>query len=358
VRAVLARHWFTGCLVAAIAVGCVWPAPGCLVYEGLGGVHVFIVTVLFLSAVSLKTSAIVAGFRNFRGLGTALLAGYVFMPLAAWGAGRALLLGDGQGMEALFVGLLIVGALPCPLASAVIWTRLGGGNDALALAVTVVSNGINFLVAPVIFLCIVPAWVEMGEVTLAARLLGMIGSIFLVVGLPVGAAQLARISGKVRSFADRRQRELSVVVRIIILTVVLIAVSRAVVEIRKLADGAEAGAATGAAGEMSFATKLAAVLAGTVVIHVLALLFARTAAGLARCPPGDRLAVMMSGSQKTLPVGIFFASAFFPAYPLAVVPIIVYHAVQLTIDSFVVSRAGRRAAAAAAKSGGAGGLPP
>ena len=47
------------------------------------------------------------------------------------------------------VGILVVGAIPSTLASAAVWTRRAGGNDAVAILGTIVTNLSCFVVTPV-----------------------------------------------------------------------------------------------------------------------------------------------------------------------------------------------------------------
>ena len=59
-----------------------------------------------------------------------------------WRGVAPLLRGD------LAVGLLVAAAAPCTLASAAVWTRRAGGNDAVALMVTIGTNLTCFVVTP------------------------------------------------------------------------------------------------------------------------------------------------------------------------------------------------------------------
>src|SRR5205823_11597279 len=48
----------------------------------------------------------------------------------------------------------------------------------------------------------------------------------------------------------------------------------------------------------------------------------------------NQIAVAISCSQKTLPVALFVFSAYFKdRYPLAVVPLVLYHVSQLVVDT-------------------------
>ena len=56
-------------------------------------------------------------------------------------------------------------------------------------------------------------------------------------------------------------------------------------------------------------------------------------------PRADMLAAAISGSQKTLAVGLSVAMEF---GPLAILPMIVYHTLQLLIDAVLVEKLGEK----------------
>jgi sodium/bile acid cotransporter 7 len=83
-------------------------------------------------------------------------------------------------------------------------------------------------------------------------------------------------------------------------------------------------------------------------LHVIALAVANAGAVLLRMPRADRIGAVISGGQKTLPIGVYLATspeAFGgPAVvdglpvPFAVFPILMFHASQLFIDTLVADR--------------------
>jgi sodium/bile acid cotransporter 7 len=54
-----------------------------------------------------------------------------------------------------------------------------------------------------------------------------------------------------------------------------------------------------------------------------------------RLPRPDTIAVAFAGSQKTLMVGAYVALA---VGPLAILPMVAYHAVQLFVDTLIADR--------------------
>ena len=52
----------------------------------------------------------------------------------------------------------------------------------------------------------------------------------------------------------------------------------------------------------------------------------------------ERTAIILSGSQKTLPNGIYVWSNFFSANPHGAVPLVLYHLYQLLVDTLLVPK--------------------
>jgi sodium/bile acid cotransporter 7 len=67
-------------------------------------------------------------------------------------------------------------------------------------------------------------------------------------------------------------------------------------------------------------------------VHILLLVLAFGVSGLLRMPRADSIAVAFSGSQKTMMVGAYLALA---VGPLAILPMVAYHASQLVVDTLV-----------------------
>jgi sodium/bile acid cotransporter 7 len=77
-------------------------------------------------------------------------------------------------------------------------------------------------------------------------------------------------------------------------------------------------------------------------VHVALLVLGFNVARVLRFARGDAIAVAFSGSQKTLMVGAFLALTI---GPLAILPMVAYHAAQLVIDTLVADWLRRRAPA-------------
>src|SRR5690606_19879481 len=103
--------------------------------------NAIVAAVMLLMALPMQFGELTRALGNVRASGLALGLNMVAAPLIAWGLSPML-------PTSLALGLVITAAVPCTLASAAVWTRRGGGNDAIALLVTLVTNLACFLVLP------------------------------------------------------------------------------------------------------------------------------------------------------------------------------------------------------------------
>ncbi len=296
-------------LALTAVVGLLWPASG----SALAPARTWlIVAVMFLMALTLPGERLRRAAGNVRGLASCALLSYVLLPLLCLGVARVLF-DDEPGMVA---GLAILGALPCTLASAAVWTRLARGDDALSLVYTVASNVAGVVVIPVLLaLCLGRALAVPAD-SIVVDLVG-------VVLLPVAAGQVVRRLLGAR--VDRWKQTVSVVARALVLGVVLVAVSKMSARI------------------FDQPGMTLSMIGTALVLHLVALAAADRTARLVRLPDDERTAVLFAGTQKTLFVGVFLAAEYFPGDPFALLPITAYHAVQLLVDTIVASRLAARA---------------
>jgi len=298
------KRWFLAVLLAVASGGYAFPAVGRAVGNNLpGGTASAILVTLFLMSFTLRTDAIFAGFTKLKGITIALAVTYLVLPVLFY---LCAVLCYSESRD-IATGLFILAAVPCTLASSPIWTRIAGGNDALALVITMISNGLNFLIAPFILKLL-------AETTVAIDPLAMMWKLFVVVFLPITAGQIFRL--KLREFADRYKPAIGVGSQVIILCIILIAVSKA--------GSGSAGLSVGL---------IAGVALAVSVLHLLAVGLIVLSGKIFKLDARDRVAVVFGGSQKTLPLSLHINTEFFGGAPLAVLPIMLYHACQLVIDS-------------------------
>lgn len=307
------RHWFLLLLAAVLAVGLWWgprfPNPLNAIQRGW-----LVASVMFLTALPMAFRQFSTAVQRGRSVGLALLLNMAVAPPLAWLVGRLL-------PVPLEVGLVIAATVPCTLASAAVWTRRGGGNDAIALCVTLITNLACFLVMPFWLKLLLDTQVSLDPVALSWRLA-------LLVVAPIAAAQVLRLIPRVAAWATACKPQLSLAAQFGVLSMIFIGALNAGATLR-----AASSQAVGLAGWLGL-------LIAALAVHLA--LFAggwwgSRAVGVDRA---DGLAVGIAGSQKTLMIGLDVALRFSALGfgGLVVLPMVAYHLIQLVVDTVLVDR--------------------
>jgi sodium/bile acid cotransporter 7 len=311
-RAFLVRRWFLLVLAAGLLAACThpgWLRPA----TNRLPLRLVVALSLFLMAWTLEGRRLWQAAARPAPAVFSLAVSAVAVPGLAWLVGGLFSLPD------LRLGLLLIAAVPCTLSSAVLWTRLAGGNEALALLITMLTNGLGWLVAP--------AWLLLATGTLASPdVPGMMGRLVAVLVLPAALGQTVRLAQPVARAVTRYRTLNGVVIRLLVASVLIKAAVDAVDH----------------AASIPLRLLLLAGLAG-VAVHLTGWglgYFGGQALGFARA---DSTAVAFAGSQKTLPLALYlFATYYVSDYPLAVAPPLLYHVGQLVIGSFIADGLARR----------------
>ncbi|KAK2973938.1 hypothetical protein RJ640_001406 [Escallonia rubra] len=226
-------------------------------------------------------------------------------------------------------GLAIFSCMPTTLLSGVTLTRIAGGNAALALAMTVMSNMLGIFVVPLSISKFIAAGVG---VSVPAKQL--FKSLVLTLLVPLILGKVLRESFKgLADFADRNRKRLSLTSALLLALVPLIQVSRS----RSLLLMVRP------------AVFLVAVVSG-ILLHLILLAFnALLIQSLSAVSGGgnsifaqkqNARALLLVASQKTLPVMVAVVEQLGGAFGepgLLVLPCVAAHFNQTIIDSFLVS---------------------
>ncbi|HEV3260345.1 MAG TPA: bile acid:sodium symporter [Gemmataceae bacterium] len=312
-RNALAQRWFLLVLLAGVGLAGVrpeWLAPWLAGLPPLALVG----PALFLMAWGLESRSLFRVFVRPQPALVAVAISYGPLPAAGWLAGR--LLPDPD----LAVGLMLITAVPCTLASAVLWTRRAGGNEATALLVVLLSTGTSWLVTT--------AWLVggtgIGRVSVDPW--DMMRVLLLALVVPVLLGQSARAFPWLARAAARHKVVVGVASQLLILTVIIKAAVEVSLEMRQTAVALPLGAIAAAAGLC-------------LLIHLAAWASGFWGGRVLRFDRGTRIAVGFACSQKTLPVGLVLFEAYFRGdHPLAVLPVAFYHFGQLVVDTLIADR--------------------
>jgi len=303
------KRWFLLLLLAGLALA--WFCPQRLrpATEWLEP-RSLVATALFVMAWSLESRSLFQSLTRPLPALWASLISYGALPALAWSCGW--LLPDAD----LRLGLLIIASVPCTLASAVLWTRMAGGNEATALLTVLLTTATSWLATP--------AWLAFAARTsIVLDTPGMMRSLVVVLIVPVGFGQLSRAVGPLARTATRHKALLGAVSRLLIFSIIL----KAAVDVRERLSERSAPLDLGS---------ISAAAALCVAVHLTALVGGLWGSRLLKFDRASQVAVAFACSQKTLPVSLYLFEVYFKeSYPLAVVPIVVYPVAQLIVDTLI-----------------------
>jgi sodium/bile acid cotransporter 7 len=314
----LRRRWFLLALLVVLVCGW-WNATAWKWFADQKAVRNTIVfTVLFLMALPVDSQVMLRTARRPWPALLATLINFGLLPGIAWGV-------SGLLSRELGWGLLVAATTPCTLASASVWTRRAGGNDAVSMMVTILTNLLCFVVTP--------AWLTImtGTKHQAASLEfgAMVIKLGLLVLAPMLLAQLLRLHPSVARWSTARRGQLGVAALIGVLSMILMGTI-------------QAGAAAGDRSDSSLLIDLLPMFAAVAGLHTGMLIVGMYLAGWLRMSREDQIAVGIAGSQKTLMVGLQVALDL----GVSPFPMITYHVGQLLIDTIIADRLRQRDRAA------------
>ncbi|KTW09850.1 bile acid:sodium symporter family protein [Sphingomonas sanguinis] len=285
-----------------------------------------IVLLFFLHGAKLSRDAIWQGLRNWP-LHLAVLAS-TFILFPAIGLGMVRL----PGMDPAWAsGILFLTLLPSTVQSSIAFTAIARGNVAAAICSASFSNLLGIVLTPALVALVMQVDGRAG-VSLAS-----IEGILLQLLAPFVLGHVLR--PWIGDFVGRHKSLVTTVDRGSILLVVYTAFGAAVVE------GLWSRVSPGDLGRLMLLCLLllGAVLAATYVI-----------ARVMRLSPEDAIVLQFCGSKKSLASGVPMAGVLFPAAQVGVIllPVMLFHQIQLIACAMLARHYGERASAAEASERG------
>jgi sodium/bile acid cotransporter 7 len=312
--------WFMKGMVLAVALAFVWPAPGAkggfLYPELLNKLGVALV--FFLNGLALSFGALRQGASRWKAHLLVQACTFVLFPLAG-----LLVLRGGSGWlgDELALGIFFLCALPSTVSSSVALTAAAGGSVPVAVFNATLSSFIGVVLTP--------AWlafaVHRGAGGGADFPFGpVVRDLALWLLLPLALGQLARPIGA--AFVQRHKKGVQLVDRLTILLLIY----------TSFCDSVQRGVWS-----RYGVTVLLEVIVASLLLFGLALAVLRFACRAADLPRADRIAVVFCGSKKTLAAGVPMAALIFgdhPALGLLLLPLMIYHPLQLMIGGVLAQR--------------------
>jgi len=317
--------WFLLGMGLAVALAWLAPGPGA---KG-GSLHPELLNklgvslIFFLHGLTLSFAALRAGAQNWRLHLLVQACTFVLCPLL----GVLLLASVGRQLSVeLRTGLFFLCALPSTVSSSVALTATAKGNVPAAVFNATLSSLLGVLLTP-LWLSVV-----LGAAGRALPIASVILDLCQWLVLPLLIGQLLRpLFG---AFATRHRARLSVLDRLTILLLVY----------TSFCDSVQDGVwhAGGSA-------LLVSALASIAILAVVMLSVWHTSRALGFAP-ADRIVALFCGSKKTLASGVPMARLIFGADPgLAIIllPIMIYHPLQLIVGGWLAGRFARTTSAQA-----------
>jgi sodium/bile acid cotransporter 7 len=305
-------------LISTVAVASIIPARG-EIAVGFGWLtKVAIALLFFLHGAKLSREAVIAGISHWRLHLTVLLTTFALFPVLGLIATHL----PAQVLTpTLATGVLFLCCLPSTVQSSIAFTSIARGNIAAAVCAASASNLFGILITPILVALL------MG-VRGAGGLWGQVEAVVMQLLLPFIAGQIAR--NWIGPWIEANKRILGFVDRGSILLVVYTAFSEAVVQ-----------------GIWHKVTAFELVKLLGVCAVLLAIVLAATAYGARAMGfnKEDEITIAFCGSKKSLASGVPMAGILFPpaTVGLLILPLMLFHQIQLMACAFIAQRYAARA---------------
>lgn len=243
------------------------------------------------------------------GIMLAIFGNSVIVPALAVAAGMLLPAAESQA-------LMVAAIVPCTIASASVLSRRAGGDLAIPLMTTLLTNGMCFVYVPAMIRLLLGT-----STRISFDFWKVVLQLFGLVLLPILLSQLLRLVNQVRRVIERREKWLSMFSQCGILFMLLIGAVHSSIR-------------WGETGASDRWINLGWLMAAVIVVHLAAIGILWWLSRVFRLPLSSRIGVVFAGSQKTLMIGLQLAIDL----GVSIFPMVAYHLVQLLIDTMISDR--------------------
>ena len=304
-------------LVGMVVLASLLPARG-QIAEGLGLVTKVAVGLLFfLHGARLSSQSVMAGLVHWRLHLTILAISFALFPLIGLGVAH---LPPAILPATLAQGILFLCCLPSTVQSAIAFTAVARGNVAAAVVAASASNLIGIVITPVLVGILMHT--QGGGMSWSS-----VEAILVQLLAPFAAGQALR--PWIGAFVVRHKAALTYVDRGSILLIVYSAFSNSV---------------TGGLWDKIALNDLIRLLAMCIMVLALVLVASTALARALGFNKPDEIAIVFAASKKSLATGVPMAGILFPAAAVGmiVVPLMIFHQIQLMACAVLSQRYGRR----------------
>ena len=309
---------FTLMLLAVVVVASVLPCSGSVAMGFNVITNLAIGLLFFMHGAKLSREAVIQGLLHWRLHVLVLACTFVMFPLLGLGLRPVL---EPLMTPDLYIGMLFLCALPATVQSAIAFTSIGRGNVAAAVCSASASSLIGIFLTPLLVGLLLTTHGGAASFD-AAR------SIVFQLLLPFIAGQLSR--RWLAAWIERHKSQLAPLDRGTILLVVYTAFSEAVIE---------------GLWQQIPLRALVGLLVACSVLLALALLITTLAARRLGFTTADEVTIVFCGSKKSMASGIPMARVLFAGHAVGaiVLPLMVFHQLQLMVCALLAQRYRARA---------------
>ena len=306
-------------LVTTVALASFLPVSGQVAHFFEGLTTVCVALLFFLHGAKLSRDAIIAGVGHWRLHLLVIATTFVVFPVIGVVLRPVL---EPLVTPQMYTGVLYLCILPATVQSAIAFTAMARGNMPAAICSASGSTLLGIVITPLLVKLLLP---QAGEAQ--QDVLGSIGKIMLQLLLPFLAGHFLR--PWIGDFVKRNAKMLKVVDQGSILLVVYTAFSAAVV--------------AGIWRQLPL-TALAGLLVVCAVILALVLTLTTWLSRLLGFSKEDEITIVFCGSKKSLISGVPMAKAIFPSAEagMIVLPLMIFHQMQLMVCAVIAQRYARR----------------
>lgn len=317
-RTTLGLDWFITAILAAVALAVVLPARGTTEHALQWTTTIGIGVLFFLYGARLSPRETLDGLRHWRLQLTVVAFTFVLFPALGLFAQAALTTTLGAGLAA---GMLYLTLVPSTVQSSITFVSIARGNLSGAVVAASMSNLLGVFATPLLVALLMTS--TSGLTINGSSILAI--SVQLL--LPFVLGQLTR--RWVYPLIQAAGPKLGLFDKVIIVVIVYTAFSEAIVG--------------GMADNVSVA-QLAWLLCACIVLLAVVLCASWAIARLAGFTPADQRVIQFCGSKKSLATGLPMAAVLFVGQPLGelVLPLMVFHQIQLIVCAWLASRYGAR----------------
>ncbi|MBO4257956.1 bile acid:sodium symporter family protein [Streptomyces griseorubiginosus] len=317
-------------LLGTVGLAALVPARGTAADVASGASTAAIAFLFFLYGVRLSTREALDGLRHWRLHGTVLACTFVIFPLlglAARGLVPVLL------THPLYQGLLFLTLVPSTIQSSIAFTSIARGNVPAAICAGSFSSLVGIVVTPLLAAALLGSSAggfsadSLVQIVLQLLVPFVAGQLLRRCGVKRGRAKRVEQGGDGRragGFVARHKKVLGLVDRGSILLVVYTAFSEGMVQ--------------GIWHQVS-PLRLGGLLVVEAVLLAVMLILTWYGGRALRFDREDRIAIQFAGSKKSLASGLPMASVLFGAHAsLAVLPLMLFHQMQLMVCAVIAKR--------------------